>query len=410
MARGNIIAALDVGSTKVCCFIGKVEEDGGYEVLGIGDRASRGIVEGAVTDIPAASEAIATAIAQAERMAGAEVERIHVATSGGRPASQRIRLELPVAGPKILPADIRNVQQAARARIDTANRRLLLVRTLDYIVDGAPGVENAIGMYGSRLGIDLHAVTAEAGPIANLESCVKAAHVEVAAILPSPYAAGLALLKREDRELGIAVVDMGGGTTGMAVFGSRGLTFVDVLRKGGKRLTEDIAYAFSLGFRSAEEVKVKDASCLSGSLDETAPAGGHMPPFEPGSREPEPPYLPQIVTPRMEQTFERVRARLDETYARREAGRRVVLAGGASQLVGAERLGELILERQVRPGMLGPAFRIAESRAGPAYAACAGLLIHAATDETDLSLASPPLGLRAGLLLGRVGAWMRERI
>ncbi len=411
MARENLVAALDVGSTKVCCFIARIAEDGHFDVVGIGDRASRGILEGAVVDIHAAGQAIATAISHAERMAGVEVQQIHVATSGGRPASQRVRLELSVAGPRIAPADIREVQSAAYARIETTGRRLLLVRPLHYTVDGVDGIENPLGMYGSRIGIDLHAVTAEAGPIANLEACVKAAHVEVVAILPAPYAAGLAVLTEEDRELGIAVADMGGGTTGIAVFDGRGVTFVDVLKKGGARLTEDVAYAFSLSFREAEEIKVKEASCLSGSLHDADPIRVPVEDsFRKNGNHAIPPYLRQIVTPRTEQTFERVRARLDETYARAEAGRRVVLTGGASQLVGAGRLGELILERQVRAGTIGPEFQIADSRAGPAYTACAGLLVHASGGNLATALSMPNLRPPPTHLFGRFGAWMRQHI
>lgn len=412
MARENIVAALDVGSTKVCCFIARVLEEGRFDVIGIGDRASRGIIEGAVVDIHAAGQAIATAISHAERMAGVEVQQIYVATSGGRPASQRIRVELPVPGPRIVPADIRGVQNTAYARIDTRDRRLLLVRPLDYAVDGVGGIENPLGMYGSRIGIDLHAITAEAGPIANLEACVRAAHVEVAGILPAPYAAGLAVLTEEDRELGIAVADMGGGTTGIAVFNNRGVTFVDVLKKGGARLTEDVAYAFSMNFREAEEIKVKEASCLSGSPFETDPLpdANAEESYGKNGRHVVPPYLRQIVTPRTEQTFERVRARLDETYAQMEAGRRVVLAGGASQLVGAARLGELILERQVRAGSIGPAFRIADSRTGPAYAACAGLLVHALGGDAPATLSMPALAPAPTHLFARFGAWMRQHI
>lgn len=415
MARENIVAALDVGSTKVCCFIARIPEAGRFDVIGIGDRASRGILDGAVVDIHAAGQVIATAISHAERMAGVEIQQIYVATSGGRPASQRIRLELPVPGPRIGPADIRGIQNAAYARIDTTDRRLLLVRPLDYAVDGVDGIENPLGMYGSRIGIDLHAITAEAGPTANLEACVKAAHVEVAGILPAPYTAGLAVLSEEDRELGIAVADMGGGTTGIAVFNARGVTFVDVLKKGGARLTEDIAYAFSLSFREAEEIKVKEASCLSGSLYEADPLDPLQVPnaeesFRKNGSHAVPPYLRQIVTPRTEQTFERVRARLDEAYAPMEAGRRVMLTGGASQLVGAGRLGELILERQVRAGTVGPAFRIADSRAGPAYAACAGLLLHAGAENAATTLSMPNLTSAPTHLFGRFGAWMRQHI
>ncbi len=412
MARENIVAALDVGSTKICCFIARVPEEGRYDVIGIGDRASRGILEGAVVDIQAATQAIATTISHAERMAGVEVQQIYVATSGGRPASQRICVELPVAGPRIGPADIRGVQNAAYARIDAKDRRLLLVRPLNYSVDGVDGIESPLGMYGGRIGIDLHAITAEAGPVANLEACVKAAHVEVAAILPAAYTAGLAVLSEEDRELGIAVADMGGGTTGIAVFNSRGVTFVDVLKKGGARLTEDVAYAFSLSFREAEEIKVKEASCLSGSPFETDPlqVADAEESYRKNGHRTVPPYLRQIVTPRTEQTFERVRARLDETYARMEAGRRVVLAGGASQLVGAARLGELILERQVRTGNIGPDFRIADSRVGPAYAACAGLLVHAGAGNAAAALSMPSLTPTPTHLFGRFGAWMRQHI
>jgi len=407
----DIVAALDVGSTKVCCFIAERRNNGEYRVLGIGDLQSRGILEGAVVDIRSARQAIAMAVSKAEQEARVKVQQIHVATSGGRPASQRVHVELAAAGARIALADIRAAQEAAFARIEISGRRLLLLRPLGYSVDGVGGIDNPLGMYGRRIAIDLHAVTAEPGPLANLHACGRAAHVEVAEILPSTYAAGLALLSEEDRELGIAVVDMGGGTTGIAVFGSRGATFVDVLQKGGVRLTEDIAYAFSLSFREAEAIKVKDASCLSGSPSgvDPLPAPVLDGNFGKESLKPaHPPYLRQIVTPRTEQTFERIRARLDETYAGREAGRRVILTGGASQLVGAARLGEIILGRQVQIGALGPSFHVTDSRAGAAYAGCAGLLVHAASGQAAVSL--PASDMAPSHLLGRLGAWVRQQI
>ena len=404
----RIVAALDAGSTKICCFIARIDDDGDIDVLGIGDRASRGIVEGTVTDMRTATAAIAETIQQAERMADEEVREIHVATSGGRPESQRIRFDLPVSGPKITRMDIRRIQHAGWARIRTEGRRLLFAQPLAYSVDDTEGIRNPEGMYGGRLGIDLHAVTAESGPVRNLEACIEEADASVASVLPSPYASGLALVGEEDRELGVTVLDMGGGTTGIGVFTKDGPSFIDVMGKGGSRVTADIAFAFSLGFRQAEELKTREANCLNGSVEGAIPI-----PF-PGDGEAgeelgiDRSYLAQVVTPRIEETFERARARLDETGAAVEAGRRVLLTGGASQLLGIAGPGELLMGRKLRNGRLDTGIRIAEARSGPAYAACAGVLVHAAQDGRILPPDAPVLaGLTDGPL-DRIGAWIRR--
>ncbi|MBB4286656.1 cell division protein FtsA [Roseospira goensis] len=410
--RGGLICALDVGTTKVACFIARAgEEDRTLRVLGIGHHRSMGVRGGRVANLDEVEAAIRTAVDSAEEMAEERIDGVVVAVSGGAPESQRIDVEMMVAGHEIRDADVRRILACGRQQPSDPDRELLHCIPVGYTIDGTDGVLDPRGMYGERLGARMHLVSAAAGPLRNLSTVIERCHLDVDSRVAAPYAAGLASLVEDERELGATVIDMGGGTTSVGVFLGGHVIHVGVIPIGGGHITNDIAQGLSTPLANAERLKTMYGSTLASPADtrETlkVPLVGED--EEQPSLDIPRSYLVQIIRPRVEETLELVRAHLEAAGVDRVAGRRAVLTGGASQLPGVRELAEQILDKQVRPGRPLRLRGLAEGVAGPAFATCAGLLRHAVQDHVERPmLADPP---RPGGLFGpveRIGRWLKE--
>ena len=245
-AKTGTIAALDIGSSKICCFIARVDEHGRPRVVGIGQQASRGVRAGAVVDMEAAEMAIRSAVDAAERMAGETLEQVVVNLSGGNPASNTVGIEVSINGHAIHDEDLQRALEPHRlthALNGHAGHGREIVHSIatGYAVDGTRGIQDPRGMYGEQLGVSMHVVTAASGPMKNLMHCIERCHLDVAAVVVSPYAAGLAALVEDETDLGVTLIDMGGGTTPIAVFGEGEVLHTDVVPVGGQHVTNDIA-------------------------------------------------------------------------------------------------------------------------------------------------------------------------
>jgi cell division protein FtsA len=413
--KTGTIAALDIGSSKVCCFIARVDEHGRPRIVGIGQQASRGVKAGAIVDMEAAEMAIRSAVDAAERMAGETLEQVVVNLSGGQPASNTVGIEVSIAGHAIQDDDLQRALEPQR--LTTAlnghageGREIVHSIATGYAVDGTRGIQDPRGMYGDQLGVNMHVVTAASGPLRNLMHCVERCHLDVAAVVVSPYAAGLAALVEDETDLGVTLIDMGGGTTTIAVFGEGEVLHTDVVPVGGQHVTNDIARGLSTSRVHAERMKTLYGHAVAAAADERehieVPQVGEE---DNGVTQQVPrSLLTGIIQPRLEETFELVRSRLEASGAERIAGRRVVLTGGASQLPGIRDLASLVLDKQVRVGRPIRASGLAEATNGPAYATCAGLLTYAVEAETAAPRPSRPETREPGNVLGRLGHWLRE--
>jgi len=408
--RGELIAALDVGTTKVVCFIAHIGDGGRPRIVGIGHQVSRGLRGGAVVDMEAAETAIASAVNTAEQMAGETVREVLVSMAGGHPSSQTVGIEVDIAGHQVTEADLRQALRVFQQADVPHDAELIHAIPVSYALDGDRGVRDPRGMYGESLSVDLHLVTAGIGPMRNLATCVQGCHLEIAAFVTSPYAAGLACLVDDELDLGCAVIDMGGGTTSIAVFFDGQLVFTDCVAVGGGHVTTDIARGLNTPVSQAERIKTLFGSARVLPADEREMID--VPPV--GDREPgQPHHVPKslvtgIIQPRLEEIFELVRERLEASGFDRVAGRSVVLTGGASQLQGVRELAQTILEKQVRMGRPRAIAGLAESTAGPAFAAVNGLIGHAARHHNDMAVLARLEDGSAGGLLGRIGGWIRE--
>lgn len=408
--RSGLIVALDVGTTKVSCFIAR-NLHGQPRIVGIGHQAARGMRAGAVIDMDAVEGAVRAAVDSAERMSGEKARDVLISLSAGQPVSQMVNLDVSIAGHAVTDGDVRRVLARARALEVEGDRHIVHAIPTSFDIDGCRGIRDPRGMYGERLGVTMNLITAATGPMRNLANCVARAHLELEAVVVSPYAAGLACLEEDQMELGVAVIDMGGGTTKIGVFYDGGLVFADAVPVGGAHVTTDIARGLTTTLDTAERLKVVHGSALSTHIDEQQQieirqVGDHD--RHSVSQIPRS-YLTGIIRPRVEETLELVRDRLEHSGFARLAGRQVVLTGGASQLGGMRELASRILDKQVLIGRPIRVSGLAEATGGPGFSTCAGLLSYALREHARLDDPSDndlPDPVPASGRIARVGKWL----
>lgn len=410
--RNGLIAALDVGTTKVCCFIARAQEDGSLRVAGFGHQISRGIRNGAVVDMDEAETSIRAAVDTAEQMANDRIESVVVNLSGGLPVSSNVKVEVALTGHEAGEADIRRMLDHARHHNGSPDRELIHSIPIDYTIDGNEGIRDPRGMYGDRLGVSIHLVHASSGPVRNLSTVVNRCHLDIEARVVSPYASGLACLVDDEKELGVTLIDMGGGTTTIAVFLAGQLIHTDIIPVGGIHVTNDIARGLSTPVSHAERMKTLYGSAIPSPSDDRevlkVPLVGED---DDGNANQVPrSMLVQIIQPRIEETFELVRSHLEAGGFDKLAGRRVVLTGGASQMQGVRDIAAVILDKQVRMGRPVGLHGLAEAAGGPAFSTCAGLLRYAVQNYAEApakagrsGASEPPSGK-----LGKLGSWLRK--
>ncbi|HXZ02297.1 MAG TPA: cell division protein FtsA [Stellaceae bacterium] len=406
--RGTI-GIVDIGTTKVCCFIARC---GGGEtrIVGIGHQVSRGVKNGVIVDIEAASQSILAAAHAAEQMAGETLAEVVVNLSGGFNASRLIKSDIALNGREITDGDMRRALDHGHGLKEPPDRVVIHSIPVGFAVDQSRGIRDPRGMYAQRLGVNMHVVTAQAGAVRNLATCIGRCHLEIAALVVSPYAAGLAALVEDESELGVTVIDMGGGTTGVAVFFDGNLVFTDTVPVGGGHVTNDIARGLSTPLAHAERMKTLYGSAIASAADEretiTVPQVGEE--DESHANHVAKSLLVGIISPRLEETFELVRDRLEHSGFDKIAGRRVVLTGGACQLPGTRELAGLILDKQVRVGRPLRIDGLAEATGGPAFATSAGLVHFALSERAETPRRGRALTEEPAGVFHRVGHWLRE--
>ena len=420
--RSTIVSVLDVGTSKIACLIARLKprENGDVlrgrthtiEVLGIGHHRSSGLKSGVVVDLDAAEFAIRHAVDAAEKMAGITVESLIVTVSCGRIASETFSASVSLAGHEVEDADIHRVLAAGSAHSVKDGRRVVHSLPIGYSLDGNRGINDPRGMLGERLGVDMHVLSADTAPLRNLELCINRCHLQVEAMVAAPYASGLSTLVDDEAELGVACVDMGGGTTTMAVFMEGQLVHADAIALGGQHVTMDVARGLSTRLADAERIKTLYGSALPSAADErdilTVPPVGEderdVPNHIPRAT------LTRIIRPRIEETLELVRDRLTASGFASLVGRRLVLTGGASQLTGLSEVARRIVARNVRLGRPLGIAGLPEAAKGPAFAAVVGLLIYPQVAQMGDYDQRRPRRLLTGTggYLARVGQWIRE--
>lgn len=408
--KNGLIAALDIGTTKVCCLIARLGEFG-PKIVGIGHQVSAGVKNGAVVDMDALEVSIRATVETAEQMAEENIRDVAVNVSNAGMRSRLIAYEVSTAGHRIDEADLRRLLNTNNAELDEGEtRERLHTIPVGYSIDGTRGVRDPVGMYGDRLAVNMHVVTASSPPLRNLETVVSRCHLGVANTVASPYASALSCLVGDETKLGVTMIDMGGGTTTVAVFFDGALVHTDVIPLGGSHITSDIARGLSTPLGHAERIKTLFGNAIPSSSDDRAvievPLIG-----EDGMAEAN--QVPRsmligIIRPRVQETFELVRDRLASAGFEQVSGPRVVLTGGASQLPGIPDVANGILDRQVRIGRPKAIDGLAEAVSGPAFSTCTGLVHYmVSADQENGPGAFQPID-DSGNRIGRLGQWFRE--
>ena len=407
--RNGLIAALDVGSSKVCCLIAR--QDGGVlRVVGSGHQVSKGIRNGLIANMEQAEGSILAAIQAAEDMAKDTLKQVVVNVSGNHLASHLVSMEVPIPAREIGQTDLKRVLAYHPTAAENGRRQLIHSIPVDYSVDGHCGIRDPLGMFGERLGANLHVVTGAGTSLRNLTTCVARAHLDVEALVVAPYASGLSCLVEDEVDLGVTIIDMGAGTTTMAVFLNGTVIHTDGIPVGGLHVTNDIARGLSTPIAHAERLKTLHGHATRSPADDREVID--VPLIGEETRE-QPNHVPKsmlvgIIQPRMEEIFEMVRARLEAGGYDKVAGRRLVLTGGASQLAGVAELAAVMLDKQVRLGRPMRIAGLAELMGGPAFATAAGLLTYAVRRHDEVLFPALPAAAEANNLIGRFGVWLRE--
>jgi cell division protein FtsA len=428
-ARPPLVATVDLGASKIGCFIMKPDgaqkrgpdgEERLIQVAGVAHVRSRGVRGGALVNMEEAAEAIAQAVERAETMAGVSVSGVTVTTAGGQLASHRVEAGVSLGARPITDQDLSRALQMALAQARFPGRRAIHLLPIAWSVDGARGVRDPRDMFGRQLGLELLVVTINENTFATLAHCLELAHLQLEGVVAAPFASALAALEDDEMDLGCICIDMGGGSTSTAVFAGGSLVHVDSLAVGGHHVTADVARGLSTTMAGAERIKTLHGSAIASANEdremiEAPPRGddpGAGPVVAPRS------LLKGVIAPRVEETLELVRERLKSSGSPMEPGAGIVLTGGASQLAGVRELAVRVFDRPVRLGRPRRAPHLAEAASGPAFCAAAGVLHRAAFGPREAvasravavrSAARESVDPRAGVL-ARAAGWLRENL
>ncbi|MDQ7727483.1 cell division protein FtsA [Halomonas sp. SpR8] len=376
----NMVVGLDIGTSKVVAIVGQPTDDGGIEIAGIGSHPSRGMKRGVVINIESTVQSIQRAVEEAELMAGCDIHSVYVGVAGSHISSMNSDGVVAIKEREVTPSDIERVIDSARARAISEGQRVLHVLPQEFSIDAQGGIREPLGMSGVRLEAQVHLVTAALNAVQNIEKCVRRCGLEVDAIILEQLASSMAVLTEDERELGVCMVDIGGGTTDMAIFSEGAIRHTAVIPIAGDQVTNDIAMALRTPTQHAEEIKVKYACALThlAASDEMikVPSVGDRP-----ARDLSRQALAEVVEPRYEELFTLVRDELRRSGYEDMVAAGIVLTGGTSRMEGVSELAEEIFHMPVRIACPQNVRGLADVVRNPIYATGVGLL-HYALQET----------------------------
>ena len=386
----NMIVGLDIGTSKVVAIVGKRKMDGTIEVVGIGSHPSRGLKRGVVVNIETTVQAIQRAVEEAELMAGCRIHSVYAGIAGSHIKSLNSHGIVAIRDREVTQADIDRVIDAAQAVAIPADQKILHILPQEFVIDSQEGIKEPMGMSGVRLEAKVHLVTCAVNAAQNIEKCVKRCGLEVDDIILEQLASSHAILTEDEKELGVCVVDIGGGTTDIAVFTGGAIRHTAVIPIAGDQVTNDIAMALRTPTQNAEEIKIKYACALTqlAGADETikVPSVGDRAPRD-LSRQ----ALAEVVEPRYDELFTLVQGELRRSGYEDMVPAGIVLTGGTSKMEGVVELAEEIFHMPVRIGYPQAVQGMADIVRNPVYATACGLLHYAAQHPGEASR-----GLAAG--------------
>jgi cell division protein FtsA len=385
----NLIVGLDIGTSKVVAIVGEIKADGALEIIGIGSHPSRGLKKGVVVNIESTVQSIQRAVEEAELMAGCEIHSVYAGIAGSHVRSLNSHGIVAIKDKEVVQGDVERVIDAAKAVAIPADQKILHVLPQEYIIDAQEGIRDPIGMSGVRLEAKVHIVTGADSAAQNIVKCVQRCGLSVEDIVLEQLASSYAVLTEDEKDLGVCVVDIGGGTTDIAVFGGGAIRHTAVIPIAGDQVTNDIAVSMRTPTQYAEDIKIKYACALSqlANSDETieVPSVGDRPPRRLARQ-----TLAEIVEPRYEELFALVRDELRRSGLEEAVATGIVLTGGTAKMEGAIELAEEVFHMPVRLGVPQYVTGLVDVVSNPIHATGVGLLLYAKAN-LDVERIAPPL-------------------
>lgn len=381
MQQSEIIVGLDIGTTKICAVVGEASRDG-INIIGIGTHPSIGLRKGVVVNIESTVESIKKAVEEAELMAGCEITSVYAGIAGGHITGFNSHGIIAVKGNEVTQTEVDRVIDAARAVAIPMDREVIHVLPQEFIVDDERGIQNPVGMAGVRLEAKIHIVTGAVASAHNIVKCANRAGLDVCDIVLEALASGEAVLTKEEKELGTALIDLGGGTTDLAVFAQRNIRHTFVLALGGNNLTNDIAIGLRAPYAEAENIKKEFGACVAGlikpdDLIEVPGMGGRKP------RKLQRQILCEILEPRMEEICALIKREIYRADMENMISSGVVLTGGTALLDGVTEVGEMVFNLPVRLGNPQGISGLVDVVNNPMYATGVGLVLYGARHHTE---------------------------
>jgi cell division protein FtsA len=391
-SHGEIVVGLDIGTTKVCAVVGEVAEDG-ITILGVGTVPCRGLRKGIVSNIDWTVRSIKEAIESAQTMAGVEIRTVYAGVAGSHIRSQASDGVAAIAGGEVTRADVERVLEGARAIPVDADRQILHVLPREYVVDAQDGIRDPVGMSGVRLGAHVNLVTAATSCVQNVIRCAERCGLTVADVVLEALGSAEATLSEDEKEIGVAVIDVGGGTTDILLYVDGGIAHTCVIPVGGNNITSDVAAGLRTPMAEADRLKRLSGCALARMVGENeeieVPGVGGHPPRRTARR-----VLSDIIEPRAEEIFAVIRKRIEDTGLLEQLSAGAVLTGGAVLLEGMSELAEEILGMPVRTGFPTGVKGITQLVHGPQYATGVGLVKFGAASMAEAltrEMAAPQL-------------------
>ncbi len=402
----RLLVGLDIGTSKVVAIVGELHEDNSLEVIGFGMHPSRGLKKGVVVNIEATVNSIRRAVEEAELMAGCEIHEVFTGIAGSHVRSLNSHGIVAIRDREVAASDVDRVLDAARAVAIPADQKILHVLPQEFIIDGQEGIREPVGMSGVRLEARVHMVTGAASAAQNIVKCVQRCGLQVADIVLEQLASGYAVLTDDEKDLGVCLVDIGGGTTDIAVFNAGAIRHTVVIPIAGDQVTNDIAISLRTPTHHAEEIKIKYACALSqlAAADETieVPSVGDRPPRRLARQ-----TLAEVVEPRYEELFGLIRDELRRGGFEEMVAAGIVLTGGSSKMEGAVELAEEVFHMPVRLGLPQQVRGLGDVVRNPIHATGVGLLLYAKEHAMRRSGREAPLGAGMQDIWGRMKAWFQ---
>ena len=401
----ELIVGLDIGTSKIVAIVAELTDDGRLAILGIGSQESKGLKKGVVVNIEATVNAISRAIQEVELMTNAKVKDVYTGIAGSHIKSKDSNGMAVVREKEVTQLDVQRAIEAAEATPISADDKLLHTLVQEFIVDGQDGVKEPIGMDARRLEVRVHIVTGAVTSVQNIVKCVHRCGLEVVDLVLQPLASGYAVLTEDEKDVGVCLVDIGGGTTDIAVFAQGAIRHTAVIPIAGDQITNDIAIALRTSTQDAEEIKMRYGFALQQMADSEemieVPGVGDRPSTK-LSRQ----TLASVIQPRVEEIFQKVQDELRKSGYERLLRAGVVLTGGASAMPGMVQLGEEIFHNTVKQGVPSYDGNLKEVVRNPRYSTAMGLLLEGlAQKKRGLKVQGPK---NFGQVLARMRAWFER--